>query len=145
MMRLGSEFGIFLIFTAAASVAVEAIERDLLPVGRKLKLEIGIKRISKKQAAAQKREGNPYLVSVHGPDRPGIVYRVTEILAKRKFNITDLSTLRTTSGKKAGYILFIEGELATANALRAIQNDLARAQKTLQTKVGIKAISSANL
>jgi glycine cleavage system transcriptional repressor len=36
--------------------------------------------------------GTPYLVSLHGADRLGIVAAVTQVLARAGGNITDLST-----------------------------------------------------
>lgn len=142
MMRLGSEFGIFLIFTARSSEAAVRLEESLVSVRRGLKLSIGMKKISARQAAFKKKPGQPYLVSVHGPDRPGIVARVTGVLAKRGFNITDLSTHRTTSGAKPGYVLFIEGEVKRAASVRLIRADLERLQRLLKSKVELRAVPS---
>ena len=35
---------------------------------------------------------HPYVVSVHGADHPGIVHRITALLAERGVNVTDLTT-----------------------------------------------------
>ena len=36
--------------------------------------------------------GEPWHLSVYGADRPGIVHRVTRLLADRRVNVVDLST-----------------------------------------------------
>ena len=102
-------------------------------------------RVKPRQASFQRKPKRPYLVSVHGPDRPGIVSRVTGLLAKHRFNITDLSTHRTTSGTTPGYILFIEGEAGNEASIRAIRVELNRLQRLLKTKVDLRAVQSEPL
>lgn len=145
MMRLGAEFGIFLIFSSKVMVPLERLERDLAPIGRRLRLALGVKKISRRQATARRSAARLHIVSVHGPDRPGIVYRVTQALARRKFNITDLTTYRTTSGGRAGYVLLIEGEIPSAGALAAIRADLLRIRSELKTTVDIRAVTAEPL
>jgi glycine cleavage system transcriptional repressor len=43
-------------------------------------------------AARAEAEGEPYVLSVYGTDRPGIVARIAGHLAEQEVNITDLST-----------------------------------------------------
>ncbi len=78
------------------------------------------------------------MVSVYGADRPGIVYHVTDRLARAKVNITDLSTHRTNTGKSAGYILYIEGELPRGltpeSLLSALRDGAAAWGVTVQVK-----------
>ena len=139
MMRLGSEFGIFLIFTGPDVSTARMLEATLEKQMRHAGLTVGIKRIARREALAPAPRGSAFLVSVHGPDRPGIVYRVTKALARRKFNITDLSTHRTTRGATAGFILFIEGEMRPS-ILPVLRRDLEKIRKTLKTKVDVRPI-----
>jgi glycine cleavage system transcriptional repressor len=37
-------------------------------------------------------EGEPYIVSVYGSDHPGIVHRISTVLADHSVNITDVNT-----------------------------------------------------
>ena len=111
MMRLGSEFAILLIFTSKYKISQERRGKLFSPIEKRLALTLGIKPISSFLAKFQPFKGKPYIVSVYGYDRPGIVFQVTSLLSKLRFNITDLATHRTTWGDKPGYILFIEGEL----------------------------------
>ncbi|MBV9079964.1 MAG: ACT domain-containing protein [Elusimicrobia bacterium] len=142
MMRLGSEFGIFVIFTTRRAISDEKFGKLLQPIKKKLRLAVGVKPLSTRQAAFRVASERLHLVSIHGPDRPGIVYRATDLLAKRGFNITDLSTHRTTTGPRAGYILLIEGEVRSKSTLAKIRRDLSALQRRLRTKVDIRPVGA---
>lgn len=145
MMRLGSEFAIFLIFSSEQDHPQSRLDKAFTALRQRHRLSIGVKPISRSQARFHPSARRSFLVSVHGHDRPGIVYRVTQALARRKFNITDLSTHRTMSRGSAGYILFIEGELESTHALSTLQADLARLARRMKTRIGIRAIEAESL
>ena len=142
MMRLGSEFAIFLILTSDKKISDIDVDGAILSLRKKYGVTAGIKEISARQAVFSAASRRAYIVSVHGQDRPGIVYRVTEALSRRKFNITDLSTHRTTAGRSAGYILFIEGELPSRSDLPAVRRDLTRLAASMKTKIGIRQVDA---
>jgi glycine cleavage system transcriptional repressor len=137
MMRLGSEFGIFLIFTTTSKQSDASIEKKLAPVQKKLKLDFGVKSISAKEAKFLPLQANPVQISVHGFDRPGIVHHVTQTLAKYRCNITDLSTHRTTAKPKPGYIMIIEGEIPRQASLTSLRTALKRLSKTLKATINL--------
>jgi glycine cleavage system transcriptional repressor len=145
MMRLGSEFAIFLIFSGKRPVPAARLDASLKRLRLRSKLSIGVKPLSAREAVFRPARGRTYIVSVHGHDRPGIVRGVTKALARRKFNITDLSTHRTTRGVSAGYILFIEGELSSPGALAPLKRDLARLASSLKTRIGIRPVDAEPL
>ena len=64
----------------------------------------------------------PYLLSVHGADRPGIVSAVTAVVAAAGGNITDLSTRLT--GEL--YVLLAEVDLPSSADVDALRARLAR-------------------
>lgn len=125
MMRLGSEFGILLIFSSPAKISAGDAKKTFASIEKKFALTVGLKPLTEKQARYRASTENMYLVTVYGADRAGLVFNVTACLAAHGFNITDLSTHRTGRGRQAGYVLFIEGELsrrpaALERALRAL-------------------------
>jgi glycine cleavage system transcriptional repressor len=144
MMRLGSEFAIFLIFTASKKISEANLNRSLKELRSQRDLSVGIKPLSSRQALYRPPSRLSYIVSVHGQDRPGIVFRVTEALARKKFNVTDLSTHRT-GGRTPGYILFLEGELTGGKGLPALERDLERLARTLKTKISLRPVDAAAL
>lgn len=143
MMRLGSEFGMFLIFTAPGDVP-HALSSVLRSVEKKFKLNIGLKPLTRAEARFAATKGEPAIVSVHGPDRRGLVFRVTEQLARLRFNITDLSTHRTTRGPRPGFILLIEGEIPRGKAAR-ITTELRKLEKKLKTRITLRPVPAQTL
>lgn len=138
MMRLGSEFAAFLIFTAQREIT----EETFFVHKKNFDLKLGLKKISKKQAEFTPIRNQSYIVRVFGQDQTGIVYHITQCLAKHAFNITDLSTHRTTGGKTPGYILLLEGELLKKKNLTALKNDLKKISTKLKTRISIDPLVS---
>ena len=85
------------------------------------------------------------MVTLHGADRPGLVHAVTRLLARHRFNISDLETHRTAKGMKAGYILFIEGNLLSRRGLMKLVRELAILGRTLNVHISIKPIPAVSL
>ena len=142
MMRLGSEFGIFLILSSKRILSPEEKSRISDCLRRKVHLSVGIKQISERQAKFRASSRQIYLVAVHGHDRLGLVYSISSCLVRHGFNITDLSTHRTLHASKAGYILLIEGELPPKASSSALKRSLNRLQKRLSTKITIQPLST---
>jgi glycine cleavage system transcriptional repressor len=142
MTRLGSEFAVLLILSGPPKFDRNAAL--FADVSRRFALSISVRVLSAREARALPRSRNPFVVSVHGADRPGLVYRVTEALARHRFNITDLATRRTTSGPRPGYILLIEGEMPSTRAA-ALRRTLERLGKTLSSSITIRPLATETL
>jgi len=138
MLQLGSEFAMLLIFSSEKPLSPSRTDLLFKNITKKYLLSIGVKSLSKKQAQFKPVKKELHMVSLHGADRPGLVYRLTDCLAKNKFNITDLVTHRTSQGSQPGYVLFVEGELG--GKLSALEKDLAALAKKLATPIHIRAL-----
>lgn len=53
-------------------------------------------------------EGDPYIVSVYGSDRPGIVHQVANVLADLSVNITDVNTRVIGGDDEPVYAMLLE-------------------------------------
>ena len=104
MTRLRGHFAMTLICTGPAAADVE---KALEPLGD---LTATVRTVE--QEADGGAGGEPYLVSVHGADRLGIVAAVTRVVAAAGGNITDLTT-RLTGPL---YVLVAEVDLPSAAA-----------------------------
>jgi glycine cleavage system transcriptional repressor len=87
MTRLRGHFAMTLVCTGPA---VEAVEGVLAPLTADGRLLTTVRAVQPEVDAAA--AGDPYLVSVHGADRLGIVAAVTRVVAAAGGNITDLTT-----------------------------------------------------
>jgi glycine cleavage system transcriptional repressor len=69
-----------------------------------------------------------HMVSVYGSDRPGIVFRVAELLARLGANITDLTSKLMDSGPEPVYALMLEVSLPSdvdlEGALEGLRKEL---------------------
>lgn len=136
MMRLGSEFGILLIFTSPKILSSKVFSK----LEKKFSLSVGLKKISRSLASFKPLTENSVMVTVHGADKPGLVFAVTHELARHRFNITDLSTHRTQKGSQAGYILLIEGELHRSSDPKKLKTSLQHLAEKLDIRISVKPI-----
>jgi glycine cleavage system transcriptional repressor len=129
MTRLRGHFAMTLICTGPDATAVEkalAPLSDVLSTVRAVQPEVDTA-----------GEGEPYLVSVHGADRLGIVAAVTRVVAAGGGNITDLTT-RLTGPL---YVLVAEVELPPS-AADGLATRLAAAAEELGVDVTLRRVES---
>jgi glycine cleavage system transcriptional repressor len=129
MTRLRGHFTWTLVCSGPAAAEVEAVLGPLAADGRLLATvrEVG----PEVETAAS--AGEPYLMSVHGADRLGIVAAVTRVLAEAGGNITDLTT-RLTGPL---YVLVAEVDLPRGTA-EAVAKRLAEAAAGLDVDVTLR-------
>lgn len=87
MTGLSGQFAMILLLDAPDELALQELEEALKPVGTELELSI---LVSEPHGGAVRPPGRPYVISVYGSDRPGIVHKVAAELASRQVNVTDL-------------------------------------------------------
>jgi glycine cleavage system transcriptional repressor len=81
------------------------------------------------------RTGRPYVVSVHGADRPGIVSRLMGVIAAHAGNVTDLTTRLTGSL----YVVVADVDLPVGADAEALQHALGEAADALGVEVTVRA------
>jgi glycine cleavage system transcriptional repressor len=91
MTRLRGHFAMTLI--CAGNQSADAVEAALAPVTADGSLLVSVREIPPEPEP--EATGLPYVLTVHGGDRPGIVSAVTRVLAQAGGNITDLTTRLT--------------------------------------------------
>ena len=144
MTRLAGEFAIILIFSGPTKVTEEALRKAFEPVSRRLHLAVHLKPLTERKATTPAKRGTPYLISVYGADRPGIVFRVSEALATAGINITDVETRRSASpvsGRRQTslYLMLLEIELPTRLEATTLEQRLQRIGKRLGVEVSLRS------
>jgi glycine cleavage system transcriptional repressor len=139
MKRLGGEFVIMLIFSSPARVREAALRKAFAPLQRRLRLAVHVKGLASSELSAPSA-GRPHIISVYGADRPGIVHGVSELLAKRRINITDVQTHRSRAGKggKSLYLMLLEVELPSRATASSLEPLLKRAGKRLGVEISLR-------
>lgn len=144
MTRLQGEFAILLIFSGP--VKIENLRKKLSVLGKRLKLSVQLKPLTQRESQPTPSRGDRVLVSVYGADRPGIVHRVTDLLAKANVNLSDLSTHRTEAkGNPSGYIVYVEGETAGRTTPSSLEKILRTHLTEMGVTVSVKLLSSQAL
>ena len=126
MTRLRGHFAMTLICTGAG---VEAAALALEPLDG---VTTTVREVSHADAGAA---GEPWVVSVHGADRLGIVAAVTRVVAAEGGNITDLST------RLAGtlYVLIAELDLPAGTDVDMVSQRLDGVARALGVDVALRA------
>jgi glycine cleavage system transcriptional repressor len=127
MAILGGHFAMVLIVALPEGIDAPSLERALETPARTLELITTVRPIAE---AAPHAGGSPFVVSVYGADRPGIVARVSETLAAHGVNISDLAT-HVVGDQEPVYVMILEVDLppgaqadTIADALKGIGADL---------------------
>ncbi len=146
MTRLAGEFAILLIFSAPASVTDQRLRQAFDRLKRQQQLSLNLKPLTKLESRAPKARGIPYLISVYGADRPGIVYRVSQALAHSRINITDVQTHRSDlKGKRSGsafYLMLLEVELPPGVKVTSLERTLGQLGRQLGVEVSMRGVES---
>ncbi len=142
MTRLGGEFAVMVVFTAPARLRAAYLERACTALGRRLTLTVHLKALSNAELT-RATHGQPYRISVYGADRPGIVYRVSQLLAQLRINITDVSTHRSSSSagraRRPLYLMLLEVELPRRVTARRLERRLRVLAKSLGVSVNLRS------
>lgn len=121
MAILGGDFAL-LVLVSGTEAAAAAVEKAAAPLGEKLGLRVH----SKRTGRGERRNFLPYRISVTGFDRPGIVSRVSEVLARRGVNVASLES-RLEYAPLSGTPMFVlEAELQVPSevALAELRREL---------------------
>ncbi|MCA1834022.1 MAG: glycine cleavage system protein R [Actinomycetota bacterium] len=106
MALLGGHFAVMLIVEVPDDTDPVAVEESVLSATAGMDLVVTVRPVA--HAASDHLEGTPYVLTVYGADRPGIVADVTGALARWDVNVTDLAT-HVLEGKI--YVMIIEVSL----------------------------------
>lgn len=88
---------------------------------------------------------NPYVISVYGADKPGIVFNVSSFLAEYKINITDVQTTLSKNKGKKTYIMIIEVEIPKKVSVSETKKKLLALAHSLNVVISVNQAESVDL
>ncbi|HOW28419.1 MAG TPA: ACT domain-containing protein [Elusimicrobiota bacterium] len=145
MTRLRGEFSILLIFSSSKPFVLKTLDKAFREIGRKNLLTVHVKLLTTPEMKKSLATRPLTLITAYGTDRPGLVYRLTERLARSRVNVTDVTTHRSASRRGAGYILILEAELPASLTRARLQNSLRPLARRLGMTVTVKPVDSVAL
>jgi glycine cleavage system transcriptional repressor len=135
MARLRGEFAMILLVRLAESGDVSAARERLMALGSEMELTVTVRELASAEFASTGEEGIGYILRVYGADRPGIVHSVTELLATRGFNITDLET-RVIAGEGGPvYVMVLELTAPSEERGEAARGELRALAEAMRVEV----------
>lgn len=105
----------------------------------KMKIDVYVQAIDE---GIKKPDGEHYVVSVYGSDKPGIVHRIAEYMSDRKINIMDLQTKVAGSKSSPIYIMVLEVIIEKEADTAGWEDDLKKISRELGTDVNIRHIET---
>lgn len=136
MTLLRGHFAMTLVTDGAVSVEDASSALAFLEVDRTL--TVTVREMPEEDAAER---GAPYVLSVHGGDRPGIVAGVVGVVAEAGGNITDLST-RLAGGL---YVLIAECDFPASTDIATVEAAIAGAAEQLGVTAILRAVEPDEL
>ena len=127
MSILRGHFAMMMVVAARGGLTAGALERALAEPAAALDLVVAVRAID--DGVPDSPAGETWAVSVHGADRPGIVHRVTALVADAGANVVDLSTRLVGGADDAAYVMVLSVTLPPGTdeaALAARLDELGR-------------------
>jgi glycine cleavage system transcriptional repressor len=140
MTILHGQFAMILIIRLSKGLSHKIILSKLNKPAKSLGMSLTVSQLcsfSKKK----KSKSNPYVISIYGKDKTGIVYGASSFLASKKINITDV---QTTVSKKT-YIMLIEAELPKNISAKELEKELSCLAKSLNVSVSLNRAESSDI
>lgn len=143
MSNLSGHFAIMLVIDGNDDLNEKMIYDAVQNKCSEFSLMVDIKEVA--EHSGLNSDGDRYVVSVYGTDRPGIVAGICEILAVHKANIFDLTTRVIETGKSSIYTMVLEVALASPLDFQALESALANRASNLDVHCSIRPSDSEEL
>jgi glycine cleavage system transcriptional repressor len=135
MTILRGHFAMMLVVAGPAGAGAAGLAAGLDPVAGRLDLQVSVREVTDEVTAAA-GGGARYAAAVYGPDRPGLVARVSEALAAHQVNIVDLQT-RVVGEADPVYAMHFDLEVPAARAGQ-VEADLRQVAEELEVQVSFE-------
>jgi len=146
MTILRSEFAMILIISTKEGFEALDFENHLKGLADRMGLFISVREIDEDEVYSKKPySGTPYIISVIGTDKPGIVYRVAELLSSKGINITDLNTKVIPGEKTPVYTMIIEVDVPEYVDIALLEEGFSLLEKEMAIDINIKEIEILEL
>ncbi len=144
MTLLRGQFAVILMAQLPEQHTVAELRERLSRVESLLEMNVFIRELKEEELEDGKDTGLPFIVSVYGADRPGIVAGITKQLADLGANITDVETKRTSSARSI-FMMVLEVTIPRNISEDKVRAELAKASERLQVDMSIQALEVVEL
>jgi glycine cleavage system transcriptional repressor len=133
------QFAMILIASASSGEVLSRLKSDFAELANDLNLDINLRKIREEELVPYEVEGTePFVITVWGEDRPGLVCGITEVLAERGINITNLDARTALIGGKQEYIQLFEVDIPKGLDLDLLQENLRKRGQEMEVVVDLQ-------
>ncbi len=140
MTLLRGEFALILMLQLPEDKSVSDLKEALSGVEERMGLTITARELSEEEAREPAEPINPFMISVYGADKPGIVAGITRALAEMGINITDVQTKYSHAGEQEIFVMMLEVTVPEALPEQALEAALHQIGKDLEVDVSVQQI-----
>jgi glycine cleavage system transcriptional repressor len=142
---LGGDFAMILIVSHEKPFTKAKLVDEFKELHERTGLVTYVRTLSEAEICPIKEEGELCLISVYGSDQPGIVYRVTRVLADHQVNIADLNTKLIGTVEEPVYVLMLEATLPGELTIDTVSGLLENLRKELKVEITVRSITPVAL
>ncbi|MBE0604459.1 MAG: ACT domain-containing protein [Deltaproteobacteria bacterium] len=143
---LSGQFAMILVIVHRQYSIVPEIDSAFDPLRKEMRLTISLHELEEEEASREnKYEGKPYVISVYGADRPGIVHAVARELAAFGVNVTDMPTQVVGPEERPVYVMVLEAAIPDAVELKELDGAFERIRKELAVSISMRPIDPVEL
>jgi len=133
------QFAMILIATLGEGASAQALKSELRDLSKDLSLDIDLRWLKPEDLILYEAGGTePFIITARGKDRPGLVYGITELLAERGINITNLGAQVARLGQEPEYIQVFEVDIPKGLDYRLLQEKLRQRAQEMGVSVDLQ-------
>jgi len=133
------QFAMILIASLAEGAWVQALKSEFKNLSGDLDLDIDLRQLKPDELIPYEAGGtDPFIITARGKDRPGLVYGITELLAERGINITNLGAQAARLGQETEYIQVFEVDIPRGSDYRLLQEKLRQRGQEMGVSVDLQ-------
>lgn len=130
MTRLSGQFAMILAVESPDMAALE-LETRLWPLRHLLGLHIHVE--SAGDAIETQTDAPRWILTAYGPEKTGLLARLTGVLAEKNVNVTDVQTRVASAGR--AYVMLVELELPAGLEAESLADELRHSLGDLQVSL----------
>lgn len=141
MTVIDGELSLLLIVSGKEGFDERAFHKDMQNIQQSTGVSLLLRELTAR--ALRKKQQSNYIITLHGPDRAGIVYRTAEFLTSMGANITDLEVRTLSSGRgRPAYIMIIEVYSPVRSDIKKLEEGLASIGAGLGASISIRPLEA---
>lgn len=137
MTLLRGQFAMTLIVDVDESAA--EVSQRLQGVSDSLDLLVSVRETSPESDDLRPPSAS-FVLRVHGADRPGLLHRMTSLLASYDVNVTDLSTRLVGAAAAPVYVMLVSCEVPTSAPLDGLQRAIVELASELEVEATLRPV-----